>query len=358
MEKVVHISLVKGNSSMDASAPTPSHGQPAVSPETGKVSEAMNLSAVSVTVVGCGGCGINLARQFKDRDVLNDVLYFDTSMTNSRPGEIVHIVTNGSGSGSDRGENARDIERAVAQLNAKQLGIADVAIVIFSLAGGSGSVIGPLMIREYARQGVRVVGVAVADTSSTVGAKNTLNTLKTLTAIATNNNLYLPMIVLSNDQTNRRGEVDMAATTLIAKTIGILTARVFEVDRNDRLNWINPMKVVGSQPGLKLVAFNNADTKINPKLIVGGTTNEMIDSLLVLQKSPDHPVDVPLPLSRLKKVGFYTGEHPDLVGSVSSDIVAIEEIIDSVEKMFTTERAQKHTGIDRLSNSGPEDLVI
>ena len=79
-----------------------------------------NKSAVNVSIIGCGGCGINLARPFLDNpefgEHLKHVLYFDTSSTNTRYGEKVNIITNGSGSGSNRAENALEIERKIPLL--------------------------------------------------------------------------------------------------------------------------------------------------------------------------------------------------------------------------------------------------
>lgn len=360
MEKVVHISLVPGDKSVDLTAPAPSGQQPTPQPvqtHEVKVPENTKFSEVSVTLVGCGGCGINLSRPFKDNPN-SSVLFFDTSMTNSRPGEYVNIVTNGSGSGSNRATNAKDIESSIPKLTEEELGNSDVAVVLFSLAGGSGSVIAPLLIREYARRNRRVIGVCIADTSYSVGAKNTLNTLKTLTAVAKNNDLYLPMVILSNDLSTTRGAVDTSAILILEKIIKILSTEVYEVDRNDRLNWINPKTLIGSNAGLKLMTFYQEDSKINDALVMGTNSTEMVDALLVLQNSPDDEVTTPLPMARLKKTGFFLKERHRLVGKVSSDISAVDSVIDYVEKMINAERAQKHSSLGRLDNTGDDDLVI
>lgn len=362
MEKVIHISLKQGTSPMDLTAPTPTpqtqFETPAVAVSDQPVFDAANPSAVSVTIAGCGGCGINLVRAFKSDSRPSRILFFDTSMTNSRPGESVFIVTNGSGSGSNRAENVRDIERVIPQLSDVEVGKSDVAIVVFSLGGGSGSVIGPLLIRDYARRGMRVIGVAVADTSHLVGAKNTLNTLKTLTAIAKNNELYLPMIILSNDHASSRGQVDHNAVTLMNDLVDILTSPVYEVDRNDRLNWISPTKVVQTTTGLKLMSLKSEGTKIDDKLVLGTGSQEMVDGLLILQASPEDVISDPLPPARLKKTGFHQGTSKRIVGAVSSDISSVDSVIDYVEKMQNLEKAQKHSTVDRLSVSGGDDLIL
>lgn len=356
MEKVVRISVEKGNSNMDITAPEPSGRQVLKGQEDlMEVKAFENNSGVSVTVIGCGGAGLNQARPFKEKV---NTIFFDTSSTNIRAGEKVKILANGSGSGSNRAENAREIEGSVGKLSDSDVGLADASIVMFSLAGGTGSVSGPLMIRELSRRGSRVIGVAIADTSSSTGAKNTNNTLKTLSAIAKNNDIYLPMIIVSNDNAQTRGEVDKTITTLVTALIGILTRPVYEVDRNDRLNWLNPKKVVDTTPGIKLITFDCEGMQINDEIVFGTGSEEMVDSLLVLQNTPDDILKKPLPLARLKKTGFYVDEFINIVGKVSSDISSVNQIIVQIDKMFDVTKSQKHSTIDRLSVDGDEDLIL
>lgn len=316
-----------------------------------------NPSAVKVTLIGAGGCGLNLVRPMMSDQRLHAALYFDTSMVNSRPGETVYTVGKGDGSGSNRAENARDIEREIPQISDEHMGVGDVAIVVFSFAGGSGSVIAPLMIRDLNKRGVRVIGVGVADAGSSVGAKNSLNTLKTLTSICKNNDLYLPMIILSNDAANRSA-VDAAATILINDLIDLLTKPVFEIDRNDRMNWINPSKIVSTQSGMKILSLVSDRTVPNPKVIIGADSKEMVDSLLILKDKDDESEDPRLPPARLKKTGIYSETNRKITGKVSSDIKEIDNIIDRVEKMEHQDRSQKHQTVDRLNTGDSDDLIL
>jgi hypothetical protein len=290
---------------------------------------------------------------------LKDVLYFDTSKTNMREGETCHIVTGGSGSGSNRAEHAVNIERAIPQLSDEDLGVGDVAIVMFSLGGGSGSVISAYLIKEYAKRGIRVIAVAVADTSSSVSARNTLNTLKTLTAVSKKNGIYLPLILVTNDEGSRR-EVDHTVVKLVTDALDLLVTPVYEVDRTDRLNWINPTKVVDSPPGIKIMSFISNNEIENKKIVIGAESTEMLDSLLILQSEDEDARDnvgrIP---TRSKKVGFYAEkEHRRIIGRVSSDISAVENIITYVDKMQGIDKAQKHSTLDRLDSTGDSDLII
>lgn len=348
---------------MDIEAPIPTNPTPTAvaadvpKKEVGSMLDPKNPSRVSVTIAGCGGCGINLARPFLTNQNLNKVLYFDTSMTNTRHGETANIVTSGDGSGSNRSQNARDIERELPNMTDEAMAKGDVAVVVFSLSGGSGSVIGPLLIREYARRKVQVIGVAVADTSYSVGAVNTLNTLKTLNSICKNNNLLLPLILLSNDNIDRV-KVDEFAATLMSDLVDLLTKPVYEVDRQDRLNWINPSKAASQiQPGVKLLTFDNHPTANGSGAVLGTDSTEMVDSILILQAA-DVQGPIGLPSARLKKTGFYYQTHRTIVGKVTSDVSSIEKIIDYVERSQNQDRAQKFTSVERLESGGGDDLVL
>ena len=348
---------------MATEAPTPSNVQPihdtvrAVNPQQQNITPNPK---VSITIVGAGGCGINFARNFKSSKQAQ-VLYFDTSKANTRPGESVYVIADGSGSGSNRAAHAPTIERHIPQLTDKEIGVADVAAVIFSLSGGTGSVIGPLMIREYARRGQRVIAVIIADTGSAVAAKNTSNTLKTLYAIANNNGITIPIISLTNDNVDNNREVDETGTYLIQSIIDILTIDVIEVDRNDRLNWIDSSKVTGVAPGLKIMTFNREKFVPNPKIVLGTESDQVVDSLLILQKTEDATIrEQRIPLSKLKKVGIFIENNTRIIGTVSSDISCIDSIIDQVEKMQHAINAQKHGKIDRLAQGteGGDDLFV
>lgn len=346
---------------MDIKAHVPTERAPSV-PTPAMQDTHMSQDAVpvkaTIEIIGCGGAGINLARQFAKATLIENVRFFDTSTANIREGEYVWNFSDGSGSGGDRRENAREIEKQVPTIPAEHLGEADVVILVFSTAGGSGSVIGPIMAREYARLGRRVICAIIADTSSAKYADNTEATLKTLSAIADNNGIFLPLIVASNDLAPNRAEVDKSLTSSISKTIALIGAPVYEVDRNDRLNWIDPSKLVRTQPGIKLLTIAVEETGINPAVMFGYKSTDMVDSLLVLTQSPEDVLNG-LPAARQKKVGFYISPNSVRVtGQISSDISEINGIIDAIENVQTQDKAQKTVKLDRLAVSGGSDLVF
>lgn len=340
---------------MDIVAPAPSERpDPVVVP----IMAAPTKNGVSVTLVGTGGCGINIVRPIKVLDLPITTLYFDTSMANTRSGESANII-GGGGSGSLRSENARDIEREIPGITDEELALGDVAILVFSSAGGSGSVISPLLAREYKRRGTLVIGLCVIDTSSTAEAKNALGTLKTLNALTTKNDICMPTIFLSNDKTSSRKAVDDAAHSLLLDLIDILTKPVYEIDKQDRLRWIDPTKVASTSPGVKILSFVSARSPAPATVQVGVNSKEMVDSLLIIQASPSDDLgSYQLPQSRLRKTGYGSSENFPIIGKVSSDISELDSIIDAVESKQHADRTQKHKPVERLHDASGDDIIF
>ena len=352
---------------MDLEAPTPSdnhsyqplHTENPV-PEINVNSDSAETrkNAPSVTLIGCGGCGINISRPFHSHKNVN-IRLFDTSDANERSGEHVIILGDGHGSGGDRSQNARIIERSIPQLTEVERPLTDVVIIMSSLSGGSGSLISPVLARDYAQRNVRVICVGVADTGYMVAAKNTANTLKTFHAITKNNDIRIPMILVSNDHASTQGQVNEMVTSMVAHLLDVLTVPVEEVDRNDRLNWIDSSKITGADVGIKMMSFTSEKFKANPKIVLGSESADMVDSLLILQSSHDEVIrDPSVPPARLKKVGIYTQPHHRIVARVSSDISDINSIIDLVERQEHAAKSSKTSHIDRLATNTDDDLIL
>lgn len=324
------------------------------------MTEQATKAVATVAILGCGGCGINLARQV-GKDCGISPIYFDTSDTNIIGDETVNIIGNGLGSGGYRKENARAIEAAMPQYDFDKLIDADVYIVISSAAGGSGSVISPLMSRELLRRRKNVIVALVADETYGVGAENTMGTLKSFTAICDKNDFHLPMVVGRNLIGRKRSYCDDMVTHIVDNLIFMLTEPVMEIDLKDRLHFIDPSKLIKSTPGIKLITALSEQTSLDPEVVVGINSKEVVDSMLVIQKSKDDDLSIELAhhVARNKKVGYMNRSEigRGFVARVTSDISDIDRIIDSIEHMTTTTNNAKHAKIGRLALSDDDDVI-
>ena len=324
-------------------------------------------TAPSVVVCGAGGCGINIARMVahhlkQNADATNQhqdvpVKFFDTSMANTRPGESVSVITGGSGSGGVRAANAAAIQKEVAALGDDVLVKADVAIVISSLSGGTGSVLSPMIAREYAKRGSRVVVVSVADSQAELFARNTENTLKTLTAVAENNGIYLPVMLFDND-TLSRPEVDALASYDVATLVELLHGEATEVDRNDRLNFLNGKVTFNAAVGLKLLSvYENHYESGAAQPLFSHDQTEQYDAVLNVG-GPALVSGVPQ-YTRFRKDGIYTKRTVPTMGLISSNLEPINALLNRIDTILHVTKTQaKPVQIDRLSSNGSDDLIL
>ena len=207
----------------------------------------------SILVIGCGGAGINLVSMASN--VISErasVRYFDTSKANddAPTGKLpVTIMGDGFGSGGYRPENVDKVSKFIAGMDDEEFRAYDLIVVVFALGGGSGSVIGPLLIKEIARRGGRAVSFMVADTYSQKRTENTHNTIKSLIAICNDGKIYLPCSIFDN--VVGRQTVDTSLVHRLQAFVHLQTMPAREVDRNDRLYWLDGKKTLNAQPGLR-----------------------------------------------------------------------------------------------------------
>lgn len=212
------------------------------------------VSAPSVRVIAAGGCGTNILRLAKNEiRHLADLRIFDTSFANLRNDErdLANIITeSGSGSGKIRSENLHAINQYVSNLPNDEIVSTDITVLIFALGGGTGSVVGPIFVKEIARRkGSIPVVFLVADTISEKDVENTYKTLQSLEKICQDENLYLPVVLFDNAV--GRDTVDTAMRKELMNFVNLVTLPTIETDRNDRKNWLDGMKSIRGKAGLK-----------------------------------------------------------------------------------------------------------
>ena len=288
----------------------------------------LNVGTPSVNVIGTGGAGINLVRLVLPH--LNEKAtsrYIDTSSSNNRPGEKV-ILINGDGSGSLRSENSDIIARKVTTYSGEDLNLADINIVVFSLSGGSGSVCGPLLIRDIVRRGKLAVAVVVISSEAERKVTNSINTIKSLENITSTSNIYLPIMFFDN----KFGQevVDKSLSDKLERLVDILTLPAAELDRNDRLNWINAPKVIGATSGLRLLHVEcGGSTGVAASEYWPGIDDDyIVDSVLNIRTQSER---LPSPTSRASYTGIFTtvkiapsigiiGNKPDAFKPLTADL--------------------------------------
>lgn len=299
-------------------------------------------AAPSVNILACGGAGINLLRKALPH-VSDKVTYrfIDTSYSNVRPGEQVIIAASeGKGSGLHRRENSESIVQRIAKLTDDDLQLADINIILFSMSGGSGSTAGPLLIKDIHRRGKLIIAMAIASSESQKHTENTLATLKSLENITSTIGLYLPISIFCNEADWTI--LDKIFVYKLERLVDLLTLRTIELDKTDRMHWVNVQKTIGAAPGLRLLyvdgtgSGNKQDNKV--ELIVN-TPDYIFDSVLAIRTETVFPEFSPQARTRFVGI-FETVTLTPMVGVIGNPPDAFDTLIKDIDYILLQYKSQ------------------
>lgn len=217
----------------------------------------MSESTGTLHIWGCGGAGINNAAFFNGATQEPNCAqiktsYIDASRSNLRDDfkdEDVFILEHKDGSGKVRTENHEEISNVIKQI-ILQMEPGDLNAVVFSASGGSGSVIGPLLLAELLRQDYTAVCIVVGSDESTITAKNTHNTLKSLESIAQRTEKPVVMYYEQNDRERKRSDVNNQIYLVLSMLAILAHRRNREIDTKDLANWAQFHRTTSVNPQL------------------------------------------------------------------------------------------------------------
>jgi cell division GTPase FtsZ len=211
--------------------------------------DATNVYTNNVAIYGCGGFGVNTVKRLCNMNLtdigmdMNNIHVMDTSRSNNRnlPDNVqLHQIAE-QGSGKDRATN---IDPTMMVLKDHKV-TSDINIVLFSLNGGSGSVIGPLLANHIQASGKSVIILAVFDTVGQADVLNTDRTLKTLSHLAKQDKRYFPLILFNNHH-GQRVETDKGILAKITTLLDLFIGRdIEEIDLADLRNFLKPKNQIG-----------------------------------------------------------------------------------------------------------------
>lgn len=348
----------KPHNVMPLSAP-PVPSEPVAPFEVAKPTVVNN--APTVTLFACGGFGINTARHCAtDIGDLVALRRLDTSQANLRDGEDAIIISGtGSGAGKVRAAIAEQAQRALPVLTEAELTKPDIAVVLFSLSGGSGSVLGPLLVKDLARRGCDVVVITTADLGSEMDAQNTLNTIKSLESIAHGAGIYLPTMLFVNH--HGRATTDREVRQQMLTLVHMLRAPTEELDRSDRRNWLNGVRTKVGQPGMRLLHVETLSQPPARSELWTDNTEHFYDAVLSIGVVKDHlPVFIDKqPRARVRYEGLYTTTMlAPALGMVGADGAAVKRLIQDIEDLLVQFAAQSNTTSFTGPASGGGGLVL
>lgn len=211
----------------------------------------MSTPVGKMKIYGCGGAGINIANYFNDakQEPLSaeiSVAYFDTSRSNFLKKDnirkedtyVLNVGGESDGSGKVRSQNYDRILDEVKQA-LLQHKPTDFNVVVFSAGGGSGSVFGPIIIKEFLEKNIPVFAIVIGADESKQAATNTLNTLKSLEGISRNIKKPVIMHYRHNKRGKARSEVDAELQEAISFLAILCSRQIPEIDTQDIRNFMD-----------------------------------------------------------------------------------------------------------------------
>lgn len=213
---------------------------------------------IKTRMYAAGGAGMNLGQRVDPSAVTT--CFVDTSRSNHTEGvnpEVCYFIEGVDGSGKNRKENYSIIAKEMQAIMSKYEP-GDFNIVLFSAAGGSGSVIGPLIMKELLEAGHTAMALVIGSDDSAISVTNTINTLKSLESISVMTGQPVVMAYHENTSGVVRRVIDDEIEFALEALTCLTTQDNAELDTQDLTNWIQYQKVSPVRPQLSaLTIFDN-----------------------------------------------------------------------------------------------------
>lgn len=217
------------------------------------------MSKQKLTLIGCGGGGTNLVMSYMRRpnnlagqaDTRGYII--DTSFSNAsevaafedREKMDLYIFDDVNGAGKNRVALAKIVPPRIPSIVA-EMPIGDFNIVVFSLSGGSGSVIGPCVVRQLLDQNKPVLALVIGSSESAITATNTLATLRTLANQS--KQAEKPLIIRYFENDGPRSNTDEEVISTITSLSILFSGENTELDYTDLKNFLNFSNVTSCSP--------------------------------------------------------------------------------------------------------------
>lgn len=300
-----------------------------------------------VRIYACGGCGLNNGQHFEQFRGANDVgfaqldiVYVDTSKSNLRASinpEHCYMLEGLDGSGKIRKENHAEISAQIKAIMQKFKPV-DLNIVISSAAGGSGSVIAPLLTSELIANEHPTVVISIGSADTRLDCENTLKTIKSYEAISQMRKTAIAMAYIQNSQTTSRTNADEEARQMIMALCVLFSRENQELDSKDLFNFLRFERVTTFQPSLVMLQrvegsndISVVDTSITVATLAKENTNTTLGSVPEYQCVGYVPADIdPMVMAKLP-MHFVTadGVFTDVTKGLQSVLSNLDAIADA-----------------------------
>jgi len=236
--------------------------------------------ANTIRLIGVGGAGVTIGNEVGG--MLSDLgegfsnvvrHYVDTSTNNitddMRDEGLFHLIESKNltkakimGSGSERRTHAGDINESVKDYLDKNKILNNKTdmfnVVVFSGSGGTGSVGGPLIVKNLLEANIPVVVVMVGDSTNGLSGLNTISTIATLHKFTMAHKKALPIMYVNNEAymsngvSNAIADANKSIFNSLSALSLFLSGDNESIDSQDMINIIDQTnyKTINVKPGL------------------------------------------------------------------------------------------------------------
>lgn len=219
---------------------------------------------MNIKLYACGGAGTNIARQIPDLDI--DIVFVDTSSSNLKSvkhGEVF-LVDGMDGAGKHRPETYENFKDIASDVLVAHKPSDVLNIVIHSISGGSGSVVGPMIASKLVANGQNTIVIAVESDQSIRELDNGVKTLKSYAAQASRMVQKPISIFYVGGMT--RSEADRSALQFINLLALIVTKKFTEeFDNSDLKSFLYFDRVTDNAPCVSIIELLPNDSIVPEK---------------------------------------------------------------------------------------------
>lgn len=233
-----------------------------------------------------GGGGINIGSMLVSSGIKTDskkldveINFLDASDRNESivpDGHSFYKITSNKlasldicGSGGERAINVDDkvfgVKEYLDKINVVTNKVNEFHVVIFSGSGGSGSVLGSMLVKELLIKDITTCALMIGDKKDLMSTQNTLKSLKTMSSIASITNSALSLIFEENRSSGKNRETipNERVLNFINTLRSFLASDVVDVDTQDMRNFFNQhlYQSIKIPTGVYMVEVHDEDIK-------------------------------------------------------------------------------------------------
>lgn len=206
----------------------------------------------TVQLYGCGGGGINIAKEYSGEMETTDISKFSACFLDTSDSNLAdHLLDNTflfsdpsgetDGSGKVKAQNAELIEKSIPEV-LRKFPAKDMNIIVYTASGGTGNVAGYLLHRKLLEAGHSVVSVVIGTFEAERTAKNTMGTIASLSDLAEDVDKPVIFHYSSNARGVPRSTVDKEAHLIITALAMLSSRRNHGLDTADIKSFLDYTK--------------------------------------------------------------------------------------------------------------------